>query len=171
MRKPTSVALLALTLAGCQGRGLQPQHTSPAIPQKNDTIPTTTSLPPATEPQPSTTETTTPEIIPETVPVTRPRATVPATTAATTSTAPRSEVESGGTLACIRRYEQGEDGYTTNTGNGYYGAYQFDLPTWRSVGGTGLPSDAEPWEQDMRAEMLRSLRGLAPWPTPAIMCT
>ncbi|MDX3189787.1 transglycosylase family protein, partial [Streptomyces sp. MN03-5084-2B] len=25
--------------------------------------------------------------------------------------------------------------YATNTGNGYYGAYQFDLPTWRSVGG------------------------------------
>lgn len=48
---------------------------------------------------------------------------------------------------------------------------QFDLQTWRSVGGTGLPSDAEPWEQDMRAEMLHARRGLDPWPTPAIMCT
>lgn len=70
-------------------------------------------------------------------------------------------------LACIRSYE---GGYGTNTGNGYYGAYQFDLQTWRSVGGTGLPSDAEPGEQDMRAGMLLDRRGLAPWPTPARRC-
>ncbi len=73
-------------------------------------------------------------------------------------------------LACIRSYEQSADGYATNTGNGYYGAYQFDLPTWYSVGGTGLPSDAEPWEQDMRASLLIDRRGLAPWPTPSRRC-
>src|SRR5690348_8047720 len=32
--------------------------------------------------------------------------------------------------------------YSINTGNGYYGAYQFDLPTWRSVGGSGYPNQA-----------------------------
>ena len=32
--------------------------------------------------------------------------------------------------------------YDINTGNGYYGAYQFDLSTWRSVGGSGYPNDA-----------------------------
>lgn len=39
----------------------------------------------------------------------------------------------------------------TNTGNGYYGKYQFDLPTWRAFGGTGLPSNAPEWVQDQIA--------------------
>ena len=38
-----------------------------------------------------------------------------------------------------------------DTGNGYYGGWQFDLPTWRAVGGTGLPSHATPDEQTRRA--------------------
>lgn len=37
---------------------------------------------------------------------------------------------------------------STNTGNGYYGKYQFDLPTWRRFGGTGLPSNAPESVQD-----------------------
>jgi hypothetical protein len=69
----------------------------------------------------------------------------------------------GGTLAAIRQCESGGN-YGTNTGNGFYGAYQFDLQTWRSVGGSGLPSNASPAEQDMRASMLHSQRGAAPWP-------
>lgn len=73
-------------------------------------------------------------------------------------------------LACIRSYEQGEDGYRTDTGNGYYGAYQFDLQTWRSVGGSGNPAHASPAEQDARALALHESRGLAPWPTPSRLC-
>lgn len=96
-----SAALFALALAGCQGRGLQPQTTSAAIPTTNETMPTTTSEPARAEEQSSTTvETmsTTAEIIPETVPVTRPRATVPATTARTTAppTTAAVETESSG---------------------------------------------------------------------------
>ena len=53
--------------------------------------------------------------------------------------------------------------YTTNTGNGYYGAYQFDLPTWRSVGGPGRPDQAAPAEQDYRALYLYRMRGWQPW--------
>lgn len=73
-------------------------------------------------------------------------------------------------LACIRSYEQGAAGYATDTGNGFYGAYQFDLTTWRSVGGTGNPAHASPAEQDARAWALYQSRGLAPWPTPARRC-
>lgn len=40
---------------------------------------------------------------------------------------------------------------TTNTGNGYYGKYQFDLQTWRAFGGTGLPSSAPESVQDQVA--------------------
>jgi resuscitation-promoting factor RpfA len=46
---------------------------------------------------------------------------------------------------------------------GYYGAYQFDLPTWRSVGGTGYPHRASPREQDHRALYLYRMRGWQPW--------
>ena len=53
--------------------------------------------------------------------------------------------------------------YDINTGNGYYGAYQFDLSTWRSVGGSGYPNDASPAEQDLRALMLYRDRGWEPW--------
>ena len=53
--------------------------------------------------------------------------------------------------------------YPINTGNGYYGAYQFDLPTWRSVGGTGYPHQASPAEQDHRALYLYRMRGWQPW--------
>ena len=69
----------------------------------------------------------------------------------------------GGILARVRSRESSNN-YATNTGNGYYGAYQFDLGTWRSVGGTGLPSNASPAEQDMRAQMLYNQRGCSPWP-------
>lgn len=53
--------------------------------------------------------------------------------------------------------------YTVNTGSGYYGAYQFDLSTWRSVGGRGYPHQASPREQDHRALYLYRMRGWQPW--------
>jgi LysM repeat protein len=68
-----------------------------------------------------------------------------------------------GILARVRMRESGGN-YADNTGNGYYGAYQFSLGTWRGVGGSGLPSSASPAEQDMRAQMLYDERGCSPWP-------
>jgi uncharacterized protein YabE (DUF348 family) len=44
-----------------------------------------------------------------------------------------------------------------------YGLFQFDLPTWQSVGGSGNPLDASPEEQLMRAKLLYQSRGLEPW--------
>ncbi|MFC0036768.1 transglycosylase family protein [Actinomadura rayongensis] len=37
---------------------------------------------------------------------------------------------------------------------GYYGLYQFSLPSWASVGGSGKPSDAPAAEQTYRAQLL-----------------
>ncbi len=62
----------------------------------------------------------------------------------------------------LRTCESGGN-YAINTGNGYYGAYQFDLGTWRSVGGTGLPSNASPATQDALAYKLWQQRGWSPW--------
>lgn len=53
---------------------------------------------------------------------------------------------------------------STNTGNGFYGLYQFDLQTWYSVGGKGLPSNASAAEQTKRAQILYNQRGSQPWP-------
>lgn len=49
-------------------------------------------------------------------------------------------------------------------GAGYYGLFQFDLRTWRSVGGSGNPTDASAAEQLMRAKKLYAQRGASPWP-------
>jgi hypothetical protein len=53
--------------------------------------------------------------------------------------------------------------YDVAAAHGHYGAYQFDLPTWRSVGGTGYPHRASPREQDYRALYLYRMRGWQPW--------
>ena len=47
---------------------------------------------------------------------------------------------------------------------GYYGLFQFDLRTWRSVGGSGNPINASAAEQLMRAKKLYAQRGASPWP-------
>ena len=53
--------------------------------------------------------------------------------------------------------------YAIVASNGHYGAYQFDLSTWRSVGGAGYPHRASPREQDYRALYLYRMRGWQPW--------
>ena len=53
---------------------------------------------------------------------------------------------------------------STNTGNGFYGKYQFTQQTWQSVGGTGNPAAASEAEQDRRAAQLYAQQGASPWP-------
>jgi hypothetical protein len=69
-------------------------------------------------------------------------------------------------LAAIRECESGDD-YTANTGNGYYGAYQFSEETWRNMGGTGMPHEASPTEQDRIAAKLMQEHGVQAWPNCA----
>lgn len=58
--------------------------------------------------------------------------------------------------------------YQVNTGNGYYGAYQFNLATWHGLGYPGLPSNAAPAVQDAAAQKLYSQRGWEPWPACSV---
>ena len=56
--------------------------------------------------------------------------------------------------------------WNINTGNGYYGGLQFNLATWRSVGGTDFaayPHQATRAEQITVANRLYAKRGLQPW--------
>jgi hypothetical protein len=66
-------------------------------------------------------------------------------------------------FARLRHCESGGN-YSTNTGNGFYGAYQFDLRTWHGLGYSGRPSDAAPATQDQAAHTLQAERGWQPWP-------
>ena len=68
----------------------------------------------------------------------------------------------------LRVCESGNN-YAINTGNGYYGAYQFNLGTWRSVGGTGYPHQASPAVQDALALTLYRQRGWSPWACARIL--
>jgi hypothetical protein len=66
-------------------------------------------------------------------------------------------------LEAIAACESGGDP-STNTGNGFYGKYQFTQSTWESVGGTGNPAAASEAEQDARAAQLYAQAGSSPWP-------
>jgi hypothetical protein len=52
----------------------------------------------------------------------------------------------------------------TDTGNGFYGKYQFTLATWQAVGGAGNPAQASETEQDRRAAALLAQAGPGQWP-------
>ncbi|WP_270006599.1 transglycosylase family protein [Solirubrobacter deserti] len=66
-------------------------------------------------------------------------------------------------LEAIAACESGGDP-ATNTGNGFYGKYQFTLSTWQSVGGSGNPAAASEAEQNRRAAILYAREGASPWP-------
>lgn len=54
--------------------------------------------------------------------------------------------------------------YSIATGNGFFGAYQFDLGTWRGLGLDGYPQTAPADLQDAAAAALEQSRGWQPWP-------
>jgi hypothetical protein len=71
---------------------------------------------------------------------------------ATTVLAKIAQCESGGNIAVVSR------------GGTYRGKYQFSVPTWESLGGTGDPAAADEATQDQMAAKLFALKGTAPWP-------
>jgi hypothetical protein len=66
-------------------------------------------------------------------------------------------------FARLRQCESGGN-YAINTGNGFYGAYQFDRGTWNGLGYAGTANQASPATQDAAAAKLQSQRGWSPWP-------
>ena len=59
---------------------------------------------------------------------------------------------------------ESHDNYWANTGNGYYGAYQFSASTWHALGYSGTANQWPWFVQDMAAARLQSMRGWTPWP-------
>jgi hypothetical protein len=66
----------------------------------------------------------------------------------------------------LRKLRHCESGgrYHIDTGNGYYGAYQFSRATWHGLGFHGLPSHAKKGTQDSAATKLHAAQGWHPWP-------
>lgn len=78
-------------------------------------------------------------------------------TAGTASAAPTTAVDLDSIAAC-------ESGGNAQASNGsHFGLFQFDLATWRSVGGSGDPRNASVAEQYQRASALMASRGTQPW--------
>ncbi len=92
--------------------------------------------------------------------------TEPAPVVTTTTSPPTvsSPAPSGGVWYELRMCESSDD-YSIDTGNGYYGAYQFSLSTWYGLGFSGLPSNASPAVQDEAAAELQAESGWGQWPT------
>ncbi len=63
----------------------------------------------------------------------------------------------------LARCESGGNPNAVNPA-GYYGLYQFSIPTWRGVGGSGVPTQASSGEQTYRAQKLYAAQGRSPWP-------
>ena len=69
----------------------------------------------------------------------------------------------GGVWLELRECESGNN-YQENTGNGFYGAYQFAEQTWSGLGYPGRPDLEPPAMQDQAAMKLQAEDGWGPWP-------
>jgi hypothetical protein len=72
----------------------------------------------------------------------------------------------GGVWLQLRRCES-SDNYAENTGNGFYGAYQFSPTTWTGLGYPGRPDLESPAMQDEAAMKLQGQSGWGQWPACA----
>lgn len=71
----------------------------------------------------------------------------------------------GSFAEALARLRSCEGSYTSNTGNGYYGAYQFDIQTWGGYAGFPNAAAAPPAVQDEKAWLTYQRRGWQPWPS------
>jgi hypothetical protein len=109
---------------------------------------------------------------------TTPRPTVKRVHTASVSTAPPTTPLSVNTgslpagLLCIRLHES-HGNYADNTGNGYYGAYQYSISTWNRYKGYARADLAPPAVQDERAATDYN-RGAVfrhhHWPSTSLQC-
>jgi len=63
----------------------------------------------------------------------------------------------------LKMCESGNN-YAANTGNGYYGAFQYDIGSWGNYGGYARADLAPPEVQDAKFQETYARRGGSPWP-------
>jgi hypothetical protein len=69
----------------------------------------------------------------------------------------------GGVWLQLRECESSNN-YQANTGNGFYGAYQFSQSTWTDLGFPGRPDLEPPGMQDQAAQKDQAQSGWSQWP-------
>lgn len=69
-----------------------------------------------------------------------------------------------GVWAKLAQCESGGNPSIVSSNGLYHGLYQFMVQTWKSVGGSGLPSQASAAEQTKRAKILQARAGWGQWP-------
>ncbi len=75
-----------------------------------------------------------------------------------------------GVWGCIAAHESGGNP-ATNTGNGYYGAFQDTVGSWQAAGGgPGLPSSYSYATQLAVNERIQQQQGWGAWPQTSLMC-
>jgi hypothetical protein len=79
---------------------------------------------------------------------------------------PPSGGNAGGVWLQLRQCESG-DNYQENSGNGFYGAYQFSQTTWANLGFPGRADQEPPAMQDQAAQKLQAEAGWGQWPACA----
>jgi hypothetical protein len=76
----------------------------------------------------------------------------------------------GGFDAALAALRSCEGSYSSNTGNGYYGAYQFSASSWRSFAPAAYKDSWDSGEvpppvvQDQAARNYYQVSGWSPWP-------
>lgn len=111
----------------------------------------------------------TPKPPPPPEPEPEPEPAAPTPVAPSTGTSNPAPAPVGGTAstlnwAALAACESGGDPRAYNPAGPWMGLYQFAQSTWEGVGGVGDPRDASPEEQTVRAQILYSRSGDAPWP-------
>ena len=152
----TTTAVAATATAALSGAGA-PESTDVAVAASSPSVSASAS------PSPSRTASHRPSPIAQ-PPVRKPRAARAAVRrplSARPAPAPRRD---GLNWAALAECESGGNPRAVSANGRYRGLYQFDLSTWRSVGGSGDPIDASSAEQTRRAQRLYAQRGRSPWP-------
>lgn len=76
-------------------------------------------------------------------------------------------VVTGDVWGALAQCESGGNPTIVSANGLYHGLYQFSVPTWEAMGGSGLPSQASPDEQTQRAQALQARSGWGQWPACA----
>ena len=139
---------------------------TPATTAAPPTTAPTTNAPPATAPATtSPAVTSAPATSSSSQSTNTPATTVPGTSqpASTTGSGTAGATPTAADWLALRLCESG-DNYQENTGNGYFGAYQFSQATWSSLGYPGRPDQEPPSMQDQAAATLQAESGWGAWP-------
>ena len=140
---------------------------TPATTAAPTTTAPTTTAPPATAPATtSPAATAAPATSSSSQSTNTPATTVPGTSqpASTTGSGSAGATPTAAHWLALRLCES-SDNYQENTGNGYFGAYQFSQATWSGLGYPGRPDQEPPSMQDQAAATLQAESGWGAWPS------